>query len=75
MSGIKATPVAKLYEVQDELDAERGHLADLIFVREVLAAHGATAHELRECDAVIDDVRSRLEEASRHADDDLPNAA
>jgi len=75
MSGTKATPVAKLYEVQDEIDAERGHLADLIFVREVLAAHGATAHELRECDAVIDGVRRRLEETTRPADDDLPNAA
>ncbi|HXY79772.1 MAG TPA: hypothetical protein VEH55_00240 [Gaiellaceae bacterium] len=75
MSGIKATPVVRLVEAQDEIDAERGHLADLIFVREVLAAHGATADELRECDAVIDDVRSRLEDATRPADDDLPNAA
>ena len=75
MSGIKATPVVRLVEAQDEIDAERGHLADLIFVREVLAAHGATADELRECDAVIDDVRNRLEELGRPADDDLPNAA
>ena len=75
MSGIKATAVVKLVEAKDEIDAERGHLADLIFVREVLAAHGATADELRECDAVIEDVRSRLEEPARPADDDLPNAA
>jgi hypothetical protein len=75
MSGIKATPVVRLVEAQDEIDAERGHLADLIFVREVLAAHGATVNELRECDAVIDDVRNRLERSTRPADDDLPNAA
>jgi len=76
MSAIKAAPaVSKLYDAQDEIDAERGHLLDLMYVREVLAAHGATVAELRECDKVIETVRLELEQSRQRASADLPNAA
>jgi len=76
MSGSKAAPaVRKLSDLQDEIDAELRHLEDLVFVRELLAARGASAEELAECDAVIEGLRKQLAESAQRASDELANAA
>jgi hypothetical protein len=45
---------------QGELEEELRHVRDLVFVRDLLGARGATAAELRECDATIDRARALL---------------
>jgi hypothetical protein len=76
MSGSKAAPaVRKLSHLQDEIDAELRHVRDLVYVRELLAARGAAAEELRECDAVIDGLRQRLAESAQRASAELASAA
>jgi len=50
---------------QGEVDEEIRHIGDLIFVRDLLAARGATPAELREHDAVIDRARRQLAPAKR----------
>jgi len=49
--------------LQDDLR----HIRDLVFVRELLRERGAPADELRECDAVIGEARSRLAASARQA--------
>ena len=54
-------------DAQHEVDEELHHIRDLVFVRELLSARGATADELKECDAVIDGVRGQLAESTKRA--------
>src|SRR2546426_919798 len=54
-------------DAQHEVDEELHHIRDLVFVRELLSAGGATAEELKECDAVIDGVRGQLAESTKRA--------
>ena len=43
------------------------HIQDLVFVRDLLAAHGATPAELKEYDAVIDGVAAPAREGRASA--------
>lgn len=52
---------------QSDVDAELRHIQDLVFVRDLLASRGAPRDEIRECDAVIDAVRSTLAVTARRA--------
>jgi len=45
---------------ETELERELRHLHDLVFVRDLLRAHGASADELGVCDAAIREERSHL---------------
>jgi hypothetical protein len=51
----------------DEVEETIRHIKDLVFVRDLLAARGATAAELRRYDAVIDRVRFQLAESAKDA--------
>lgn len=75
MSSANVTRMKKLYDPHSEVADELGHVRDLVFVREVLAAHGATPAELREYDAVIDGVRRQLAEDARRDATTFPTAA
>jgi hypothetical protein len=57
----------KLSDPQGEVDDEIRHIRDLVFVRNLLAARGASYAELRDCDAVIDGVRRQLAESAKRA--------
>jgi len=57
----------KAADTQDEVDEEIRHIGDLIFIRNLLAARGATPAELRKSDAVIDRARRHLAEAAKRA--------
>jgi hypothetical protein len=48
-----------------ELEDELCHIRDLVFVRDLLGARGATPAELREYDAVIDESRGQLAESAK----------
>ena len=50
----------KLGDPQREVDAEITHIRGLVLIRKMLAERGASASELRECDAVIADCRRDL---------------
>ena len=54
MSSANVTRMKKVYEPQSAVGEESGHVRDLVFLRDVLASHGATPSELRQYDAVID---------------------
>jgi hypothetical protein len=60
---------------QGEIDAMIGHIRDLVFVRDLLAARGATAAELAEYDAVVDSARGELAECAKRAAADYATAA
>jgi hypothetical protein len=49
-----------------QTNAEIRHIGDLIVIRNLLAARGATASELREYDSVIDCARRRLAASAKH---------
>jgi hypothetical protein len=51
----------------DEVEETIRHIKDLVFVRDLLTARGATAAELRRYDAVIDRVRCQLAESAKDA--------
>jgi hypothetical protein len=57
----------KLSDPQVEVDEEIRHIRDLVFIRNLLAGRGASSAELRDCDAVIDDVRSQLADSAKRA--------
>ena len=50
-----------------EVEAELDHIRDLVLVRDVLAARGATREELREYDGVIAEAREQLAASTRRA--------
>jgi hypothetical protein len=50
---------------QVELQDELRHIRDLVFVRDLLRERGGTPTELRECDAVIGEARTRLAESAK----------
>ena len=54
-------------EPEKELQAELGHIRDLVFVRDLLTERGATAAERRKYDAVIDQARRQLAESAKRA--------
>jgi hypothetical protein len=58
-----------------EVDAEIRHIGDLVVVRNLLAARGATASELREYNAVIDGARRRLAESAKRTPAGYASAA
>jgi hypothetical protein len=60
---------------QGELEEELRHVRDLVFVRDLLGARGATTAELRECDATINRARALLAEATRRASAPYAEAA
>jgi hypothetical protein len=51
----------------DEVAETIRHIKDLVFVRDLLAARGATAAELRRYDLVIDRVRGQLAASAKDA--------
>ena len=75
MSSANVTRMRKVYDPHSEVGDELGHIRDLVFVRELLAAHGATPAELKEYDAVIDGVRRQLAEDARRDATPFPTAA
>lgn len=75
MSSANVTRMKKLYEPQSAVGEESGHVRDLVFLREVLASHGATPSELRQYDAVIADARKELAEDARRDATPFPSAA
>ena len=50
-----------------ELEAELSHIRDLVRLRILLAAHGATAAELDDYDGTIAGARAELAESAKHA--------
>ena len=60
---------------QQELRDERRHIRDLIFVRNLLRAHGATATELRSYDRVINEARGQLADLARRVSGSYAAAA
>ena len=67
--------VRKLGDPQRAVDDEIGHIRGLVLIRRMLAERGATASELRECDAVIDDRRRHLADLALRAGLCAPVAA
>jgi len=67
----EGTNVAAMYrkitDPQRQVDAEIGHIQGLVLIRRVLAEHGASTAELRECDTVIAESRRQLAELSVRA--------
>jgi hypothetical protein len=58
-----------------ELDDELRHIQNLVFIRDLLRARGATADELEACDVVIEDTRARIATSARgHASHYAPAA-
>jgi hypothetical protein len=57
----------KLSDPQRQVDAEIGHIRGLVLIRRLLADHGASPAELRECDVVIAESRRQLAELSIRA--------
>ena len=55
-----AAMVRKLGDPQREVDLQIDHIRGLVLIRRMLADRGATASELRECDAVIAGCRVQL---------------
>lgn len=74
MSSANVTRMKKVYDPNGVGDDLR-HIQDLVFVRDLLAAHGATPAELKEYDAVIDGVRRRLAKDARRVATRFPTAA
>jgi len=63
---VKALKHSGLRELnRQELWDERRHIRDLIFVRNLLRAHGATATELRAYDRVINQARGQLADLAK----------
>jgi hypothetical protein len=60
---------------REELRDERQHVRDLIFVRDLLTARGATPSDLRIYDRVINDARGRLAELAKRPSSAYPAAA
>ena len=52
---------------RQDLRDERRHIRDLIFVRNLLRAHGATPTELRAYDRVINQARGQLADLAKRA--------
>jgi hypothetical protein len=52
---------------QAPVDAELGHIRDLVRLRDLLGRHGATAEELRQYDSVIAQSRTSLARAAKYA--------
>ncbi len=53
--------------LDEELETELAHIRDLVRLRILLAAHGATAAELDGYDGVIAGARAELAESAKHA--------
>ena len=60
---------------RQELRDERRHIRDLVFVRDLLRARGATSADLRTYDRVINDARGRLAELAKRPPSAYPAAA
>jgi hypothetical protein len=60
---------------REELRDERRHIRDLIFLRHLLIARGASAADLRSCDRVINEARGRLADLAKQASRDYAVAA
>ncbi|HVM56771.1 MAG TPA: hypothetical protein VMT74_04840 [Gaiellaceae bacterium] len=69
------TRMKKVYDPRGEVESDLRHIQDLVFVRDLLAAHGATPAELTEYDAVIDGVRRQLAEDAKRDATRFPTAA
>lgn len=65
----------KLGDPQRAVDEEIGHIRGLVLIRSMLAERGASAAELRECDAVIADRRRELADLAIRASAHAPVAA
>ena len=76
MSSANVTRMTKVYDHPHGVAGDDlRHIQDLVFVRDLLAAHGATPAELKEYDAVIDGVRRRLARDAKRAATRFPTAA
>jgi hypothetical protein len=75
MSSANVTRMKKVYDPQGVVGDDLRHIQDLVFVRDLLAAHGATPAELKEYDAVIDGVRRRLAKDAKRVATRFPTAA
>ncbi len=75
MSSANVTRMKKVYDPQGVVGDDLRHIQDLVFVRDLLAAHGATPAELKEYDAVIDGVRRQLAKDARRVATRFPTAA
>jgi hypothetical protein len=75
MSSANVTRMKKVYDPQSVVGDDLRHIQDLVFVRDLLAAHGATPAELKEYDAVIDGVRRRLAKDAKRVATRFPTAA
>ena len=64
MSIVAVSPSAS---AQRELEGDLRHIRDLVFVRDLLREHGADSGELRTCDVVIAEARSKLAESAKRA--------
>ena len=75
MSSANVTRMKKVYDPQSVVGDDLRHIQDLVFVRDLLAAHGATPAELKEYDAVIDGVRRQLARDAQSDATQFPTAA
>ena len=68
MSSANLSPMlGKHTDSQAAVAEEIRHIRDLVFVRNLLEARGASSVEVRECDAVIDECRRRLAVSAKRA--------
>jgi hypothetical protein len=75
MSSANVTRMKKVYDPNGVVGDDLRHIQDLVFVRDLLAAHGATPAELKEYDAVIDGVRRQLAKDAKRVATRFPTAA
>jgi hypothetical protein len=58
-----------------ELEDELRHIRNLDFIRDLLQVRGASAAEVADCDAVIEDARARLAASARREAGSYASAA
>lgn len=75
MSTANVTGMNRKQSDQEAVDDGIRHIQDLVFVRDLLAARGASHTELRDCDAVIDGVRRQLAASAKRASARFATAA
>lgn len=75
MSRANVTGMKRKLSDQEAVDDEIRHIQDLVFVRGLLAARGASHAELRDCDEVIDGARRQLAASAKRASSRFATAA
>jgi hypothetical protein len=67
MSSVMTPNTAARVFQHDELQAELRHIRDLVVLRDLFRARGASSAELRRYDAVVDEARTRLARSAKQS--------